>query len=270
MSRKHLVPLLLVPLAIFSVVLYVFLMPDDSEPIRSSPKEPRLVARVGSRDGVPVKPDKHVRKNPAHARKIGTMRSQLVADDTAKEVNESEFSPAEQKIVDAMQDALDDDDFKRVSAQLNAAVASTNAAVRAKAVEALQWFGEKALPELTMFMADDDDDVRSGAIDAWLMGLSQMDGDSEKVKTVQMGLSVVTDKDKLEMMMGHVEDLSDAQKIGVLAATIEGRNKAAAEVARESYKFWTDEDYTTIDAANAWLQKQQAESGEDASSSPEN
>jgi len=171
-------------------------------------------------------------------------------------VVETPWTPAEQKTVDALQSALDNDDMGGVVAQLKTAAASTNAAMRLKAVESLQWFGEKAVPELTPFMADDDDEVRVAAIDAWTAGVSQMEAGPDKADTVLMGLSVVTDRDQLGSMVMQVDDLPDAEKIDVLTRVIEGKNEVSAEVAREHYKFWTEEDYTNREGAQKWLDKQ--------------
>jgi len=171
-------------------------------------------------------------------------------------VIEPPWTPAEQKTVDALQSALDNDDMGGVVAQLKTAAASTNAAMRLKAVESLQWFGEKAVPELTPFMADDDDEVRVAAIDAWTVGVSQMEAGPDKAATLTLGLGVVTDRDQLGSMVMQVDDLSDAEKIDVLTRVIEGKNEVSAEVAREHYKFWTEEDYTNREGAQKWLDKQ--------------
>jgi len=106
-------------------------------------------------------------------------------------------------------------------------------------------------------MADENEEVRVAAIEAWTSGASELESADEKARTILMGLQIVTDKDQLESMVMLVDgDLSDFQKLDVLTQVIDGSNKVAAEVAREHYKFWTEEDYVDLQTAQKWLDAQ--------------
>ena len=56
---------------------------------------------------------------------------------------DSEFTPEEQKIVDTVQSALDDDNFEATKKAVARLAQAKNPALRMKAVEAIGWFGKK-------------------------------------------------------------------------------------------------------------------------------
>jgi len=191
-----------------------------------------------------------------------TPREVSVLTPTSTASGESSLTPDENRTVEAIQTALDEDSLEKLSAQLASIMASTNALVRKRAVEALQWFGQKALSELTGFMTDRDEDVRSTAVDAWTAAVSQLEVSDDKATIVRKGLMLVNDRRQLEAMIMQVDDMPDIQKLDVLTKVIAGQNETAAEVARAHYKFWTEEDYVDLDAAQRWLDSRHSSSQE--------
>ena len=166
-----------------------------------------------------------------------------------------DLSPQDRECVTAMQSALDAEDYRALIPLVTTAAKSASSDVRAQAVEALQWFGKKALAELTMFMADSDDDVRATACDAWTSALSEIEEPALKGKLVVSAMEVLTDADQLESMIMEINDLPNSAQMDILTRLIEGGNKVAAEVAREHYEFVTGEPYESRDAAQKWLQE---------------
>lgn len=169
------------------------------------------------------------------------------------EAEGEDLSPQDRACSDAIQAALDDEDYPRLLPWIAEAAKSANAEVRSEAVEALRWFGKKAMAELTMFMADDDDDVRTSACDAWTTALSEVESASEKGALLAAAMDILTDGDQLESMVMEMNDLPNAQQIAILTQLIEGKNKTAAAVAREHYEFVTGDPYVSRDAAQKWL-----------------
>ncbi len=209
---------------------------------RGAPKEikgPRARPRPSTREA-----------SPRTAAAGGERRVGRMTPDELKDL-----SPQDRECVTAMQSALDAEDYRALIPLVTAAARSANADVRHRAVEALQWFDRKALAELTMFMADSDDDVRSTACDAWTAALSQVEDAEEKGALVASAMEVLTDSDQLESMVMEINDLPNSAQMDILTRLIEGGNKAAAEVAREHYEFLTSEPYEGIDAARKWLQE---------------
>lgn len=179
-------------------------------------------------------------------------------------VQEAEFTPEEQQLADRIQAAMDDDNFKALQKELEAAASSTNVAIRQAAVDALAWFdGTQALSDLTLFMADADDDVRNSACDAWAMGVSEIEDVNLRGEAVVAGMSVVHDRDHLESMVMEINDMSNRQQMEILTQIIEGKNTLAAEAAKEHYEFVTGEEYQGVDAAQKWLDENPDESGDE-------
>ena len=159
------------------------------------------------------------------------------------EAEAPELSPRDQKVMDTIQDALDEEDFKSVKACVADAAKSESAEVRQRAVDALQWFGPEAMPELTLFMADADEDVREGACSAWTLALSQVEDPQTMGDLVLSAMELVRSRGELEMMVMEINDLAEAKQVEILKTLIAGKNETAAAVAREHYEFVTGEPY---------------------------
>ena len=165
------------------------------------------------------------------------------------------LSPRDRACVEAIEAALDDNDYAKLLPSITTASKSASSDVRAQAVEALRWFGKEALAELTIFMADSDDDVRTSACDAWTSALFEVEDPTLKGKLVVSAMEILTDADQLESMVMEINDLPNSAQMEILTRLIEGGNKVAAEVAREHYEFVTGEPYESRDAAQKWLQE---------------
>ena len=165
------------------------------------------------------------------------------------------LSPRDRACVEAIEAALDDNDYAKLLPSITTASKSASSDVRAQAVEALRWFGKEALAELTIFMADSDDDVRTSACDAWTSALFEVEDPTLKGKLVVSAMEILTDADQLESMVMEINDLPNSAQMDILTRLIEGGNKVAAEVAREHYEFVTGEPYESRDAAQKWLQE---------------
>ena len=207
---------------------------------RGAPKEikgPRARPRPSTREA------SHRTATAGGERRVGRMTPDELKD----------LPPRDSECVTAMQAALDAEDYRALIPLVTTASKSASSDVRAQAVEALRWFGKKALAELTMFMADSDDDVRTSACDAWTSALFEVEDPALKGKLVVSAMEILTDADQLESMVMEINDLPNSAQMEILTRLIEGGNKVAAEVAREHYEFVTGEPYESRDAAQKWL-----------------
>ncbi len=178
---------------------------------------------------------------------------------------EMPLSAEDQRLSDGIQSALDDENLGSVRQLAELAAKSGSAEVRRDAVDALAWFGEKALVELTMFMADPDGDVRDAACDAWRTAVSQIEDPEARGDIALMGMKAVRSRDHLEFMVMEINDLSNSRQIRILEDLIGGENQVAASVAREHYEFVTGEPYEGPEAAAKWLEENPDEdSGDDS------
>ena len=228
-----------------------------------APAEVKEVASKGEKTKVEKAQKKVEKAKRKMEKKVKREKSAAEKPKMIVEENDDEYTPEERKIADAIQAALDEDDLKAMQASIEAAANSTNVLLRQAAVDALAWFGEKALPELTMFMADKDDDVRGAACDAWTMAVSTIENTEVRGAAVQAAMSVVYDRDRLDSMVMEINDMSNVQQLQILTQLIEGDNKIAAEAAKEHYEFVTGEAYESVEAAEKWLKENPDEESEE-------
>lgn len=183
--------------------------------------------------------------------------------------NEHPYSPADKRLSDAIQDALEKEDVAAVIAAAEAARKSPNADVRHDAVDALGWFGEQTLAELTVWMADSDEDVSQSAMNHWEEGVSELEDANERLQTSLFALNTLTDKDALMMIGSHFanaatelidgeDDESRAAQmrtevVQALVDMIEGEKPAHAEAARELYEDVTGNKWISVDEAEKYL-----------------
>ena len=184
-----------------------------------------------------------------------------------------DYTPEERRLSDAVQTALDDEDFEQVVKNARAALKSGREEVRQEAVDALGWFGEKALTELTKAMSDKSESVADSArshIENVLTGMADREqafvfaatylgalGQNADAVTMlsgvmaSVGLQLVDpeDSDSTEDVakaksnrIGIVEQLEDLMKAG----------EAAAAAAREIYESISGEEWSGSEAARKW------------------
>jgi uncharacterized membrane protein YdfJ with MMPL/SSD domain len=222
----------------------------------------------------PTKEVKKGRKKPLAEAKAEKAKKRLVKKEGAKSdakkkrkiivESDEEFTPEEQQLADRIQAAMDDDNFKALQKELEAAASSTNVAIRQAAVDALAWFdGAQALPDLTLFMADENEDVRNAACDAWETGVTEIEDVNLRGEAVIAGMNVVYDRDHLDSMVMEINDMSNQRQLEILTQIIEGKNKLAAEAAKEHYEFVTGEEYQGVEAAQKWLDENPDESDDE-------
>jgi len=132
---------------------------------------------------------------------------------------------------------------------------STNPAVRLSVVENLGWFGKQALPELTPFLADPDEDIRSSAHDQWFAGLADIDDPIDKGDIIEATMNIITDLDTLEDLTHELNDIPPTQAVNILVTLIENgkEDDPAVAAAQDAYDFITGEPYEGLTKAQAWV-----------------
>lgn len=177
-------------------------------------------------------------------------------DNVFRDENGKAYPEQDQVLMRQARDAIDNDDLESARALAAAAASSENAELREMVVEALSWFGKDALVELTQYMADPNEEVAEAAKDGWMGGLQEMDDDGEKAGVVESAMKFLRDGETLEDIANELIGIDELAAIQVLANVIEeGKNKAAIPAAKEAYNSITGSDWTSVDAAEAWLQE---------------
>ena len=172
--------------------------------------------------------------------------------------SDSEGNPyplEDQKIMAAAAAAIEQDDLEGARSLAEKALKSNNAELKEMVVDALGWFGEAAMAELTPFMSDANEDVAEAAAGHWKSALQEMSDDGEKAGVVEMSLKSLKNKEMLEDVANELIGMDEVAALQVLANVIEGENKAAVEAARDTYESITGEEWSGVDAAEQWLQE---------------
>jgi len=163
-------------------------------------------------------------------------------------------TPAEKALAERIEKALDDEDFELAVSCADEAQKCGVVEIRQSMVDTLGWFGEKALPELTPFLADADEDVRESAMNEWTMALSSIEDDGVKIKTVELAMGVLRDEDALEDISGEYIGVDEKLAVESLVRIIDGGgSKEGIDKAKETYEFVTGDEWTDIAGAERWI-----------------
>lgn len=222
-------------------------------------RQGRQIGEAASRTSAkPARPARIAEARPTAQGSASSAASEAEASD-----NDSELSAEDQRRIDEIQTALDDEKLSDVKSLAEKLIDHPSAAVRQKAVEALQWFGAKALGTLTPYLADADEDVRTTAMDAVEQSLLQMEDEKAKLDYIESLFQIrgACDTDGLTMLEGQLKGFSDELSvIGSAVRVIEAnRNPDAVQAMKDVYEFVTGEPYTTPDAAQKWQDEKRSE-----------
>lgn len=167
---------------------------------------------------------------------------------------DSKRSPAEKRLAAAIEKALDDEDLEQARRCAAEALTCADVEIRQAMVDTLGWFGAKALAELTPFMADADSDVAESARDQWEVGVSEIEDDAQRVKTVSLAMGAMKDEDFLESISGEYIGIDEKLAVEALLGVIEGGGTAEGIAkAKETYEFVTGEEFSDRAGVERWL-----------------
>ena len=173
-------------------------------------------------------------------------------------------TPAEKSLAARIEKALDEEDLSAAIACADEAQKCDIAEIRQAMVETLGWFGEKALPELTPFLADADEDVRDSAMNEWTMALSSIEDDGVKIKTVELAMGVLADTDVLDEISNEYIGVDEKIAVESLVRIItSGGSAAGVGKAEEIYEFVTGDPWAGVDEAARWLEEEYTPSEEE-------
>jgi len=168
--------------------------------------------------------------------------------------DEPKRTPAEKKLAADIEKALDEEDFELAKKCAPLAMASKDVEIRQSMVDTLGWFGEKAIPELTPFIADPDEDVAESAMDEWDMAVSSIEDEGRKIGVVEMAMQVLSDDDALESISNEYIGVDEKLAVESLLRIIEGGGSAKGiEKAKETYEFVTGDEFADRAAAEKWV-----------------
>lgn len=193
-------------------------------------------------------------KRPEVVKKVKAANRRSVIEEAFEDM-----TAEEERLVDTIHDALNDEDQELAIELAKRAVKSKNPEVRSEMVDTLRWFGDKVMPELLMFIDDPDEGVRMDATAAYQQAIYDIEDDNEKALVIEISMRNLNDADALEEMASELIGMDDLLAVQTLVNVIAGESKTGRRVAMETYETVTGEEYTTFEAADAWIREQQEE-----------
>lgn len=175
--------------------------------------------------------------------------------------------------VKTIQTALDNNDFNSVLAVTQKMQQSKDwpdkipIELRKEALNSLSWFGIKALPEVTGFLADAEPEIVEEAVTAYENLISDANGDSELQQIVLAASYTVNDAGSMESIMMELNNMRPSVAVSTIKAVWESGTEAAKAALPDAIEFLTgEENITTPEALDEWYNDPSGDNmdGEDA------
>ena len=169
-----------------------------------------------------------------------------VKPDFSSEIDDESILTGKMKqIFKELQDALDENDKKRVFALVHKLQAMDEwpddipRSVKLKALDALAWFGTAGFAEAVGFLADSDAEVVQSAVEKFeemLMDSSEL-GDIETSKIIQQITKVVHDRDALDTFVIELDNMRDTVKAETALSILDSGNQDAVSALKDNLEF---------------------------------
>lgn len=179
--------------------------------------------------------------------------------ESLSEFLEEELTAEQRKMISDIRSALDDNDKAKVLAFARLAAKSPSSTVRMAAVEAAGWFGDDALPELTEFLADADEDVAMEALNQWEEAIRECEDEAEIIQKTMLGMMAIKDESACDYLsMNFIKSGEPQLAVEAITELMAGSNEACKGPAKEAYEWITDNPWTNASDAKDWIAQQNA------------
>jgi len=245
-----LVWLAVVAMAGMAALIAVIFRSDGDNEVESSRRAVRCSSDASHAKAV-------VGKRPRTSRPSGSKTREKPVLAAHDDDEDDDRTPAERELEERIEKALDDENLEAAIACAGEALGCKVGEIRQNMVNTLGWFGAKALPELTPFLADDDDDVRESAMSEWTMALADIEDDSDRIGAVESAMGILNDEDSLEELSGEYIGVDEKLAVESLVRIIGGSgSKEGIEKAKETYEFVTGDEWAGAEEAARWISEE--------------
>ena len=166
-----------------------------------------------------------------------------------------ELTEEEREYLKKLRAALEANDNKQIVAIARLAARSGNAEVKGRAIDALGWVGADALPELTEFLMDDDEDVVQAAIDKWEEAIRECEDEADIINNTMLGMMAIKDESACDYLsMNLIKSGEASLAVEAIVELMACDNEACHGPAKEAYEWITDNEWTGPDAAKEWIE----------------
>ncbi len=215
---------------------------------------PEEQSAIGSGDAKPGKPPKNAR--------VKLKPKVLPPSNSDKD---AQLTEAQQALLSELQEALDDENFRRVAKIVKkiqddyhtGGDAAVPPYMRELAVEALSWFLPDSLAELIGFMADSNPDVLEGVMKNFTEAIDDPEfGDRELATIFKKVAPLIEDDDAIDaILMGLENDMRNSVAVDTYKELFKTGSEAIKKRLVESMQDFTGEDFTTPEQLDAWLKE---------------
>lgn len=165
------------------------------------------------------------------------------------------ISPSEQKLLEDLQSALDEEAFDKLVSIAKNLKNSPSPETRSKVVEALRWFKQPALPMLRDMLRDPDPGVAREASDGWKDAVEEITDEPTKAQELYDGMVQMVNEESLEECIMGYYSLDDGLALGYIVQLVQSGNPVAAQVGRAGYEHIASEPYTNPETAQRWIEE---------------
>lgn len=167
---------------------------------------------------------------------------------------QEELSEPEKEYLRQLKEALASNDNKQIIAVARLAVKSTSKEVKEKAIDALGWVGPDALPELTEFLMDEDEDIVQAAIDKWEEAIRECEDEADIISNTMLGMMAIRDEAACDYLsMNLIKSGEATLAVEAIMQLVECDNTACHGPAKEAYEWITKTEWTNMEDAKAWI-----------------
>ena len=247
---------------ISAFMTFVALRSGTEAPVRDEPAKSSRKARL-ARDARRAAREKQISETKiVEVKQKPNFLAQMEAEEEAK------LTQFEREILKELQAALDAEDFKAVTRLVEriqhplqdkaspfAKSSEFHEKVLHAAIESLAWFGGDGLPELTGFLAEENDDVRQYALDQFEQALCDMSlSDYDRAPIIVMASQVLTDGDALDQIFMEINNSRHTVGASIIKEICETGTPEAKSKMPEVIEFYTGEDnIQTVEDLENWV-----------------
>ena len=267
MKNKTKMILSIVGVVVIAFVAVLIIPSLSSEKHEGEAKEISVKSKKGGKGAKRVGKTRRERVKSKTAKTVSTEQRKSTAKTTTYVLQSidddelSKLSKEQKKLLQDIQNALDNDDRKSIIRLVQELQLSTDwpdnipSSIKIAAVDALGWFGASCLPEIAGFLADSNEEVRESAIEKYDESLSDTDlNDIDRSSILVMASRVVTDSDAMDSMMFALNDMRNSVAVDTIKQLMEVGNEATRSVLQENIDFFTGEEgLDTPEKLEKWL-----------------
>jgi hypothetical protein len=238
---------------------------DDGSSLRRNVRRPRHERRIRVKKRKTISTEDDVEQIHAsdanrRAEAAAARRARLENRENSELISEiadmiqQEFTEEERRYLTTLRDALNSDDNKRIIAVARLAVKSNNSEIKERAINALGWVGEEALPELTEFLMDDDEEIVQAAIDKWEEAIRECENEADVINNTMLGMMAIKDEAACDYLsMNFIKSGEATLAVEAIVNLMACDNEACHRPAKEAYEWITDKEWTGAADAKAWI-----------------